>query len=109
MNSITQKTLFKMWHKIRNKEILVAYVVWIRVDKNRAYTMLADKKLYKSLYLLAKYGLTNQLHTNEMERFHQNRIVMKVNFTLFFWTFFGNDLQLRIGETLSFSQNSLSL
>ena len=30
-------------------------------------------------------------------------------YRLFFWTFFGNDLQLRVGETLSFSKNSLSL
>ena len=27
---------------------------------------------------------------------------------LFFWTFFNNDLQLRVGENLSFSKNFLS-
>ena len=29
-------------------------------------------------------------------------------YRLFVWTFFRNNLQLRVGETLSFSQNSLS-
>ena len=59
MNSIIQKTLFKIWYMIkRNKEILVAYVVWIRVDKNRAYTLLTTTKNFTNP-LLANQGHTH--------------------------------------------------
>ena len=41
-----------------------------------------------------------------MRTVRKAKIASKQLNRLFFWTFFGNDLQLRIGETLSFSKNS---